>query len=225
MGLVKISCLIYYLLLFASPRFRIVLYCSLGFVTAMTIATIFSVVFQCSPIESDWVLARIRDKESHQSSRSTIHYLHIGFPDGYWSSRSANEVLLRRFCPLFAEQSKLTPTRIQCIHLRKNPSRCFILLSSLCVLIRNLSDWTLTPHAGRAYHQSSDSNGSTTSKTTRNSPVLPPPPRPLHSPTTNKLVSISLRKDESTPLHSDQSKEARLFFLHDSKGPAIIYFI
>ena len=154
----------------------------------MTIATIFSVVFQCSPIESNWVLARIRDKASHQSSRSTIYYLHIGFPDGYWSSRSANEVLLRRFCPLFAEQSKLTPTRIQCIHLRKKPSRCFILLSSLCVLIPNLSDWTLTPHAGRAYHQSSDSNGSTTSKTTQNSPVLPPP---HHPPPPQPLTNLS----------------------------------
>jgi len=48
---------------------------------------------------------------------------------------------------------------------------------------------------------------------------------PSSFPTTNKLVSISLHKDESTPLHSDQSKEARFFFLHDSKGPAIIYFV
>ncbi|KAH8779336.1 hypothetical protein BGZ57DRAFT_889756 [Hyaloscypha finlandica] len=53
MGLVKNSCLIYYLRLFVSPRSRIVLYCLLAFVTAMTIATIFSVVFQCSPIESN----------------------------------------------------------------------------------------------------------------------------------------------------------------------------
>jgi Fungal rhodopsin domain len=29
----------------------------MGFVTAMTIATMFSVVFQCLPIESNWVLA------------------------------------------------------------------------------------------------------------------------------------------------------------------------
>jgi hypothetical protein len=56
MGLVKISCLALYLRLFSSDRFRIVLYCSIVFVTAMTIATIFSVTFQCLPIESNWVL-------------------------------------------------------------------------------------------------------------------------------------------------------------------------
>jgi hypothetical protein len=183
MGLVKISCLTYYLQLFASPRFRIVLYYSLAFVIAMTIATIFSVVYECLPIESNWVLARMGDKEVHQSSRSTIHHLRIGFRDGYWSSRSVNEVLLRRFWPLLVKQSKLTPTRIPCIHLRKNSSRCFMLLGSLCVLIPNLADQTLTPHAGRAYRQSSDSNGSTTGKTTQNSLVFPLPlPRPFHSP-------------------------------------------
>lgn len=57
MGLVKISCLTLYLRIFSSDRFRIVIYCSIAFVTAMTIAAIFSVVFQCLPIESNWVLA------------------------------------------------------------------------------------------------------------------------------------------------------------------------
>jgi len=57
MGLVKISCLSLYLRLFSSERFRIVIYCSMAFVVAMTIATIFSAVFECIPIESNWVLS------------------------------------------------------------------------------------------------------------------------------------------------------------------------
>jgi hypothetical protein len=63
MGLIKISCLALYLRLFPSDRFRMVIFCSIAFITAMTIAVILSVVFECLPVESNWVLSEFATRK------------------------------------------------------------------------------------------------------------------------------------------------------------------
>jgi hypothetical protein len=56
MGMIKISCLALYLRIFPSKSLPLTLFCFIGFITAMTLAAILSVVFEYLPIESNWVL-------------------------------------------------------------------------------------------------------------------------------------------------------------------------
>ncbi|KAF4630847.1 hypothetical protein G7Y89_g7284 [Cudoniella acicularis] len=54
LGLIKLSILALFLRLFPSDRFRLVILCAMGFITAMTIALTLSVIFACKPVDANW---------------------------------------------------------------------------------------------------------------------------------------------------------------------------
>jgi hypothetical protein len=256
MGLVKISCLTLYLRLFSSSRFRIVVYCSMAFVTAMSIATIFSVIFQCLPIESNWVLAEwgtrtCINRVNQQYATSALAFLtDIGIlflPMKY---------LLRMFQALLAEHRKLTPPRTPCINTRKNPSHLFNAVRQLVGYARrNLAEVTNAVHRTciasiirfKWIHFMQNSTDATCTPSSRTPLIsnftntLPgdgfylsvwtsiefhfavittsiPAIKPLYV----GLVSKVLDQKDDTQLHSDPSKEAPMFFLPESRGPAIV---
>ncbi|KAN0101670.1 hypothetical protein V8E51_012180 [Hyaloscypha variabilis] len=205
MGLVKISCLSLYLRLFSSERFRIVIYCSMAFVVAMTIATIFSAVFECIPIESNWVL-------SEWATRKCINRADQQYATSALAFTTDIAVL---FLPMkYLLQLRVsTREKIQVIAL--------MLLGSLtCIasiirfkwihFMQNSTDSTwdgfyLSVWTSIEFHFA---------VITTSIPAI----KPLYV----KIVQKFLHKNDSTPLHSDQSKEPPIFFLQESKLPAIV---
>ncbi|KAE9371073.1 hypothetical protein N431DRAFT_19177 [Stipitochalara longipes BDJ] len=57
LGVIKISVLFLYHELFPSDNFRTVIFCVMGFHGAMTIASCLAFVFQCTPVQSYWVMS------------------------------------------------------------------------------------------------------------------------------------------------------------------------
>ncbi|KAE8447328.1 hypothetical protein EG329_010886 [Mollisiaceae sp. DMI_Dod_QoI] len=56
LGVIKISVLLLYHELFPSDNFRLLIFCVMAFVSAMTTAIVLAMTFQCTPVQGFWVL-------------------------------------------------------------------------------------------------------------------------------------------------------------------------
>ncbi len=57
LGVIKISVLFLYHELFPSDNFRTIIFCAMGFISAMTMACTLAFVFQCTPVRAYWVMS------------------------------------------------------------------------------------------------------------------------------------------------------------------------
>jgi len=70
LGSIKISILFFYLRLSVSPTFRKVVYCMIGLMVCLSIASSLAILLQCTPLYASWQL----HQEYHCVNRPALQY-------------------------------------------------------------------------------------------------------------------------------------------------------